>query len=367
MSDLYKPSAIINKLVALITVTSLALGIIAPPSPMAFAAPYCDGPEPPPICDPMEPPPPSAPSAPTGPRDLRVLTWNVAAFAFAGPGKTAEQKTRALGKTIREQRPDIVLLNEVQLNDGLFSNHVDQTALIAQELGWSNVRYQRTVGLGWEGQKGVTILSRYPLVEPIRYHPVLFHCAQVPHQSGTDVSAFGTLEAHVIVNGLRHTILSTRLAPHNGYDGSSCNYQENKVGVRQSLDLVHTMNPREPIIFGGDFNAGRENRWLREFEEDMVNFHRLSGLTDAVGDTYNTECDSIYRNIPVLERQAGILQPRLRSHPLWLRVTDLSCDARVIDFIYFRGPYKVTGPAQRLSYDQLSDHPMIVAELRDSR
>jgi endonuclease/exonuclease/phosphatase family metal-dependent hydrolase len=248
---------------------------------------------------------------------LRVLCWNIAEVRVGDGG------LRQIALHIRSKSPDIVLLNEVRKPSWFWENicrRPDQTAVLARELGLPYHAFGGTNRTGLTGQKGVAVLSRYPL-GPQRVHPVMV---------GSRKTGFGTLVTSVTIDGCLHHILSTRFAPHND-DGT--NRLENPLGIQQALELVRSLGPGSTLIFGGDFNASTKPA-TNEYEDAMVQFLASSGLKEAV-----TEGS------------------QATGHPPEDRV----------DYLFYRGEYKVSEAEFHEPQPRVSDHPWVFAVLESTR
>jgi exodeoxyribonuclease-3 len=76
---------------------------------------------------------------------MRIATWNINSLRLRMP---------MLGKIVKELEPDVVCLQEIKVEDGLFP------ADDVRQLGFEHVLFR-----GMKGYNGVAILSRVPLVE----------------------------------------------------------------------------------------------------------------------------------------------------------------------------------------------------------
>ncbi|NYG56497.1 endonuclease/exonuclease/phosphatase family protein [Nocardioides perillae] len=203
------------------------------PAPTALPAPTAT-PSGPPTAPPGSPSPVApdqvcATGAATGPRRLRVLTFNIHAGLGGGRlqlGRVAEE--------IAATGADVVFLQEVDRFRAR-SGRTDQPALLAQRLGMevafgSNVRHPRG------GQYGTAILSRWPIVDQrnlalpnrpgLEQRGLLFAAIDV---EGTPLHAYGT--------HLQHTRGPARLEQ-----------------MQAALQVI-AADP-VPKVFAGDFNAG---------------------------------------------------------------------------------------------------------------
>jgi endonuclease/exonuclease/phosphatase family metal-dependent hydrolase len=236
---------------------------------------------------------------------LKILCWNIAEGMFGLDPVVAH---------IRQKDPDIVLLNEVRQRRWPFGT--DQVKELAAKTGLPHYSFGKTVATGLTGHKGVAVLSKYHL-GPSRMHTVL---------RGQRKTAFSTLITSAMINGVRHELLSTRFAPHNSADHA----MENRMGVVQAAELARTLSPDLPLIFGGDFNA-------RLHTDQMKLFNSTSGLKDA-----HEECPD--------PTPGACWDPSDR-----------------IDFIFYRGKYKVRTLEFRCPEPQGSDHPSVFAILESTQ
>lgn len=245
---------------------------------------------------------------------LRIMAWNIAEGRLT-PDSPSNIKLPAIAQHICALSPDIVLLNEVKNErDWPFGSGVNQVEELARLTGMPYRHWANTVATGLTGHKAVGILSRYPLGVP-RVHRVMCDGSE---------TAFATLETTVTVNNRVHHLLSTRFAPHNTPEHAV----ENVAGITQAISLVRNIDPQRPVIFGGDFNAEPQT-------PQMVNFYANSGLLDA------------YKVLP---------DPEL-------------CSTYRVDYIFYRGPYKLNVMQQRCSWpssDEPSDHPFVFIELEST-
>jgi len=227
---------------------------------------------------------------------LRVLCWNI-------------DEGRALDSVVEQicsKSPDIVLLNEIKSQRWPWG--IDQTAVLSEKTGLRYYKFGKTTALGITGDKGVSILSRYPLGTTYM-HPVM---------RGSTATTYGTLEAAVIINNVGHQLFSTRFDAYN--------LSDNIAGHQQAIDMIQGINSRIPIYIGGDFNAQPDS-------PQMQNFVAHSGLTDA------------FLKLP----DPLICGPESR-----------------IDHIFFRSPYTLTTMEQRCPWagqNEASDHPWVFIEL----
>lgn len=223
-----------------------------PPSPSLSAAPSGTAPAPTALPDPTASPsagggPGASPGAPTGspsptppdqvcasgeasgPRRLRVLTFNIHA-GLGGGGL----RLGTIADEIEATGAEVVFLQEVDRFRGR-SGRADQPSLLARRLGMQ-VAFGSNVRHGGGGQYGTAILSRWPITDQrnlalpnragLEQRGLLFAALDV---AGTPVHAYGT--------HLQHTRGPARLEQ-----------------MRAALQVV-AADP-VPKLFAGDFNAG---------------------------------------------------------------------------------------------------------------
>ena len=92
------------------------------------------------------------------PKELRILCYNI----HIGIGNDGKLDLERTAKTIMEQKPDIVAIQEIDRHTERTQN-VDQPAELERLTGMHAV-FGRTIGLG-SGEYGIAILSKYPVKE----------------------------------------------------------------------------------------------------------------------------------------------------------------------------------------------------------
>jgi endonuclease/exonuclease/phosphatase family metal-dependent hydrolase len=255
---------------------------------------------------------------------MKILCWNINDGRGGADSRnnSVDTELERVAERIRAKAPDIVLLNETRdpswTLGGLFRKN--QPSYIAKRAGLPYKLFGKTnrtgpwlFGTGW---KGVAVLSRYPLKKEAM--------VLVRRESG-EKSGFGTLVTSVTIDGQRLFILSARFAPHN----DPGNRQENPLGILQAIQLVKELGPASPLLFGGDFNASVEPG-TNEYERAMEEFFDKSELIEAVK-----------------EGQLPIATHR-------------------VDYLFYRGNYKITHIEFENPDPMASDHPWIFAVLERS-
>lgn len=232
---------------------------------------------------------------------LRVMTWNIAEGSWLDGDQLDNSQLALLAHRIREQKPDLVFLNEVLLWNGWpFGNGVHQVRELMRMANFPYAQWGQTNRLGWAAHKAVAVLSRRPLGN-VSLYPVS--------------PGYAILHAPLDIEGLTHHLYSLR------FDSKSDDAQ--MAGLARLLSLMKSDPPGDAIIVGGDFNCGDAQQWF-------VDFAQNSGLS-------NTRTE------------------RQDDHPC-------PSDER-IDHIFFRGPYEVLWTKIRCPDPHPSDHTWVMSEL----
>ena len=235
---------------------------------------------------------------------LRLVTYNI--HKGIG-GRDRRYRPERIIETIAHLEPDVAFLQEVD-EDVPRSRHDMQAELLASELGFSHIAFQRNVTLkkGWYGN---AILSRFPLSDIESYDLTIRFKKRRQ-----------ALLARCKVPVGEHTRSLLLANLHLGLAGPERVYQLRKLLCHHLLADAHR---RTPVVVGGDFNDvwGRLGRRVLEPE----------GFTLAGG--------------------------MMRTFPAVLPM-------RPLDRIYFRGPLEVhhTFACRTMVAHQASDHLPLVAE-----
>ncbi len=166
------------------------------------------------------------------------MTWNIAAGSGGLP---------ALAEVIRDARPDVVALQEVDVHWSTRSAFADQAAELGDALDMQ-VRFGAIYQLPGAAtaplrEFGLAILSRHPIVE-FRNHVIPRLSTQ---STATEPELLpGFLEATVQMDGARMRVFNT----HLDYRADS------RVRVRQVAAMLQLLNQAAgPVVLMGDLNA----------------------------------------------------------------------------------------------------------------
>jgi len=170
---------------------------------------------------------------PAGAVKLNILTYNI----HVGIGMDEKVDLERIAKTIREQNPDLVALQEVDRFADR-TQQIDEIAELARLTGMEYA-YGKTLNHGLKGEYGIAILSRFPVLE----------------QSYSQLPQLGNREAR--------GVLSVTIIQNNRIIRFACTHfchesKERRIKQAQKINELFTGftgDSDSPVIIGGDFNA----------------------------------------------------------------------------------------------------------------
>lgn len=169
-------------------------------------------------------------------RELRVLCWNL----HHGVGEDNKLDLERIAALIREQKPDLVALQEID-NKCRRSQGVDQAAELARLTGLHGVFGKAMDHDG--GEYGQAILSKHPIGD-----------TQV-HQLPGDGEPRIAFEAEVKIDGKALRMITVHL-----------DHQQDARRLKQAETLAKALeNHHEPMILAGDFNDIPDSAPLKAF------------------------------------------------------------------------------------------------------
>jgi len=177
-------------------------------------------------------------------RELRVMSWNL----HHGVGEDGTLDLERIAARIREQKPDLVVLQEVD-NKCRRSKSVDQAAELAKLTGLTGAFGKAMDHDG--GEYGQAILSKHPLGET------------TVHKLPGDGEPRIAFEAVVKVGegeGEALRLVSVHL-----------DHQQDARRLKQAETLVAALSAtKEPLVLAGDFNDVPESPVLKAFGEKLT-------------------------------------------------------------------------------------------------
>jgi endonuclease/exonuclease/phosphatase family metal-dependent hydrolase len=232
---------------------------------------------------------------------VRVMTYNI--HHCNPPSRPGFIDIDAIANVIREQDPDLVALQEVDMNTGR-SGNLYQGTEIAQRL---NINYYFGRAIDHDGgEYGVAILSKHPLDEGV-VHPL-------PSDADPTAEARVLATARIrLPNGNYIRFGTTHLDHRNPGNRESQVRKINEIATKEKL----------PFIIGGDFNATPESEQMK-----------------LLKDVFVFSCEDCEPTIPVINPK------------------------RAIDFIVYSrtSPFRVVSH-QVIREEYASDHLPVLAEL----
>ena len=312
--------------------------------------------------------PEQAPTLTSGQR-LKILTYNVQFMAGKGywfwyeggpderPSSADIDRTlREVARVIMEERPDLVLLQE--LDDG--SKRTDNEDQLARLLDLLNDEYPcYTTAFYWQadfvphpnimgsiGQK-IAILSRYKLAEATRYQLPSVE-ADLVTQGFLPKRAY--LEAHLPLEaGTDLKVLTTHL------EVASEGAEIKKAEVAQLMDhLSQLESSDQPWLLGGDFNLLPPGQWEQLAPEQQDGFRQDSELRPLV---------ETYAALPTPADATG--QDRQDWLTMFLNDPALEAPDRSVDYIFYDRDLALEEVYVRQGDTwEISDHLPVIAVFR---
>jgi endonuclease/exonuclease/phosphatase family metal-dependent hydrolase len=315
---------------------------------------------------------PAAPRLAPGQR-LKLLSWNIQYLAGKGyvfwydeldgsgpdtrPAPDAVIRTAdQVARLIREEKPDLVLLQEVD-EGARRTGQLDQTKLLLDRLGdaypcraetfyWKAAFVPDSHLMGSVGMK-LVVLSRYQLATAVR------HALPLPHWPWYERPfqiQRALLEVRLpLTDGRELAILNTHLCAFAQGDDTMARQ------VRFLRDLCRTLD-REgvPWLLGGDFNLlpGRTQFDDLPPAEQAYYFY----------DTELAELLDLYRSVPARSDALGPDRARWYTH--FPNSRNAGAPDRTIDYIFLSAPLELAAPRVRHEGAlDLSDHLPVLAQV----
>ncbi len=195
------------------------------------------------------------------PRTIRLLTFNI----HHGEGTDGRVDLERIARLIREQRADLVALQEVDRG-------VERTGrrdLLAELAQLTKMNYAFGKNIDYQGgDYGNAILSRFPIIEQDNHHFKLLRPSE----------RRGLLRAVVDLGGKKLTLLATHIDFHQDDAERLSNVEELHQGLAEYGQL--------PLILCGDFNDVPGSRTHANVKNDFTDAWETVGKGD--GFTYSS-------------------------------------------------------------------------------
>lgn len=177
--------------------------------------------------------------------ELRVMSYNI--HHANPPSRPGVIDLDAIARVIREQNPDLVALQEVDVNTSR-SGNINQAAALAEKLGM-NFFFARAIDFGG-GEYGVAILSKYPLSE--------MNLVPLPEDAAPEAEDRVLATANLTLpGGITIRFGSTHLDVQNAANRLQQVQAINSIAAREQL----------PFILAGDFNDLPESEAIAELDK----------------------------------------------------------------------------------------------------
>ncbi|MGV3509204.1 MAG: endonuclease/exonuclease/phosphatase family protein [Sphingobacteriaceae bacterium] len=181
---------------------------------------------------------------------VRVMTYNI--HIGNPPSKPSNYRDlNAIAEVIKTQKPDLVALQEVDVNTSRSGVNVDQANELAKLTGM-HVFYTKAIDFDG-GQFGDAVLSRYPILESKRYE------LPVTTQLGGETRSVAIVT--VETNGIKFQFASTHL-DHLSNEGNR---------VLQATELNKVVKDLKlPLIIAGDMNASPTSNPINILKQELT-------------------------------------------------------------------------------------------------
>ncbi|WP_420150569.1 endonuclease/exonuclease/phosphatase family protein [Spirosoma sp.] len=233
---------------------------------------------------------------------LRVMTYNIHHCNPPSAGTNIE--IEAIARVIKNEKPDLVALQEVDVNTERSGKGIDQAKELARQTGLTYYFFSKAID-HQGGDYGVAVLSRFPILESVRY------TLPVDPALGGEIRTIAAITVEV-AKGKRVIFASTHLDLK----------EENRL-IQSELIVKHFGDSKLPMILAGDFNALPDSKVIQYLDK-----------------TFTRSCQECASTIPVKNPN------------------------RVIDFITYKPSTTFSNVSTRVIDEQYaSDHLPVVVDL----
>lgn len=177
---------------------------------------------------------------------LKIMSYNI--HIAIPPTKPGTTDIDAIVKAIKEQDPDIIALQEVDVNT-VRTGKINEAALIAEKLKM-NFFFAKAIDHDG-GDYGVAILSKFPLSE------TKIHRLTIIAGTNGEPRVMATAKV-TLKNGQTIRFASTHLDARGDSENREKQISEiNAIGASETL----------PLIIAGDFNAQPQSQVIKKMDE----------------------------------------------------------------------------------------------------
>lgn len=177
------------------------------------------------------------------PSELRVLCYNI--HHANPPTKAGLIDIDAIAAVIKDQQPDLVALQEVDMNTIRSGKNLNQAETLARLTGM-NFYFARSIDYEG-GQYGIALLSRYPMTNARKY--------ALPTAEGTNGEPRSLATAVINLPNNKQLLFA----------GTHLDAQRNDTNRVLQINAIAEILKNEtlPVIIAGDFNAEPNSRVMQ--------------------------------------------------------------------------------------------------------
>ncbi|RZK17381.1 MAG: endonuclease/exonuclease/phosphatase [Pedobacter sp.] len=212
---------------------------------------------------------PKAMLSKNNPGEIRVLTYNIHHANPPSKSKEGLIDIDAISKVIESQSPDLVALQEVDVNTKR-SGNINEAVILATRLKMNFYFFKAIDHDG--GDYGVAILSKYPLSDPQTYKLANNGDAKAEPR----VLGIGTA---TLPDGRKIRFASTHLDAQKS--------DENRMMQVNEINKI-TKSEKLPLIIAGDLNANTSSEAIKVFDQQFLRTCTDCGFTIPVINPKNT-------------------------------------------------------------------------------
>ena len=176
--------------------------------------------------DPIEDEQPDDEPTPPKPINLTIGSYNIA------NGRDVDHDFKFIARDILEKGLDIVGLQEVDINANR-SKNIDTMKELSRLTGYQYYTFFKTINLSTNGEYGVAVLSKYPIVEEQRY--------ELPSE-GVEDRVLGRTK--IDVNGTMVNFFVTHVS-----------YENKESRTKQLIFINDVIKQYDNFLLTGDFNT----------------------------------------------------------------------------------------------------------------
>lgn len=181
-------------------------------------------------------------------KTIKVMTYNI--HHCNPPSAGAKIDVEAIARVIRQQNPDLVALQEVDVNTERSGKGLHQANELARLTGMHFFFSKAIDHQG--GDYGVAVLSRFPILDSIRF----------------------ILPIDPAIGGETRTIAAITVEPVKGkkiiFASTHLDLKEPNRLTQSALIIDHFKASNLPMILGGDFNAQSDSQVIRRLDQQFT-------------------------------------------------------------------------------------------------